>query len=131
MVDSLTLYYTLTFLTLCLGNNGRRCKCVCLLFGIHLYIGSLVDPEEIESFFTFYAFWDLVSLLFCLFIRDTKKKVGLVALVTGSYFLNVFNIMGLSSGTPSILYIYYTQINTALIECIVAILASYIQGRLR
>lgn len=123
-------YYPLAFMTIGFIAKESGVKMAAILLGIHLMIAPLIYSIGKFDFFAFYAVWDLTAIVYCLFLGGHIRKLLLILICSASFYLNAYNQLFFSVDDLFI-YTYYTQINKALLEIMLAVLASYVQGRKR
>jgi hypothetical protein len=129
-MEILFRYYPLAFIAIGCIARENQVRTAALLLGLHIMVAPFMQKAGSFDFFSFYAVWDLAAIVYCLFLEGHWRKIALVLICSISFYINAynqlfFNVDGL------IIYTYYTQINTALLECMLAIIASYAQGRIR
>lgn len=123
-------YYPLAFMTIGFIAKESGVKVAAILLGIHLMVAPIVYSIGKFDFFAFNAIWGLAAIIYCLFLGGHIRKLLLILICSASFYLNAYNQLFFSVDDLSI-YTYYTQINTALLEIMLAVLASYVQGRKR
>jgi hypothetical protein len=117
-------YYTMLFLILPFIVNNKYIK-LCVAYALIMTIDQSITPY-IKMNIPYYFFLtrcglDMLWLLVTYFVVKGKVRLFLIAAISISFLVNIYNQIDVSIQH---LYTYWVYINSVLFECIIAILVS-------
>lgn len=123
-------YYSSLFFLMGMTTKEPSTQLASWCFGLHLIAAPFIRQLGQFDYFWFYAVWDVSAISICLLVESYWRKILLVLIFSTSFYVHSLNAL-FWDVQDLLIYTYYQQINVFLLECMIAIVASTVVGKVR